>query len=176
MKSICFFLVLISCIHCFSQEQLLISKKDRSGNLVGITNKESLLESPYSKWFNPRYKAYQLQTMNLKKIKTLFKDVKIKVFMATWCKESKARVPILIKILDEAEFDYNNLELIAVNRRRKTPDKLEKGFDLRRIPTFIFYRNDQEIGRFVEDPRTTVEADILKILKGKPYKHSYYKK
>ena len=176
MKVIGLFLILMSALHGFSQGQGPISTKDKSGHLIGITSKELLLESPFKNWFIPRYDAYRLQTINLKKLKALLKGVKIKVFMATWCKESKARLPILMKILDEAEFDLSALEIIAVNRRKKTPNKLEKGFDLRRIPTFIFYRNDREIGRFVEDPKTSVEADILKILKGRSYIPAYHRK
>ena len=176
MRIIYILLTLLTYSHCYSQEPSVVPQKDRSGHLVGVINMEILLESPFSNWFRPRHKAYRIQTMNLKKLKVLFKDVKIKVFMATWCKESKARVPILIKILDVVDFDFNDLQLIAVDKRKKTPEKLEKGYDLIRIPTFIFYRNDTEIGRFVEDPRTTIEADIIKILKGKPYKPSHSKK
>ncbi|NEW80631.1 MAG: thioredoxin, partial [Gelidibacter sp.] len=39
--------------------------------------------------------------------------------------------------------------------------------------TFIIYKDDKEIGRFVEYPRESVEADLLKIVSGLPYKHSY---
>ena len=70
-------------------------------------------------------------------------------------------------------FNYKNLELVAVDRSKKTPDNLQEGFNIIRVPTFIFYKNGEEIGRFVEYPRETVEEDILKIVSGEPYKHSY---
>ena len=176
LESIFICLILTSSVHSFSQNHSPISEKDQTGNLIGITSKESLLELPYNKWFNPRYKAYQINEANLKKMKSLLVDVNITVFMATWCKASIARVPIFLKILDVAEFDYKNLKLIAVNRRKKTPDMLEKGYTLIRVPTFIFYKNGKELGRVVESPRKTIEKDIIKILSGKPYKHRYFKK
>ena len=163
-------------IHSSSQNNSLISEKDQTGNLIGITSKESLLELPYNKWFNPRYMAYQIDEVHLKKIKPLLIDVNITVFMATWCKDSKIRMPVFFKILDMAEFNYKNLKLIAVNRRKKTPDMLEKGHTLKRVPTFIFYKNGKELGRFVEYPRKTIEEDIIKILSGKRYKHRYFNK
>ena len=39
----------------------------------------------------------------------------------------------------------------------------------------IFYKDGKEVGRFVEYPRETMEADILKIVTQQPYKHSYDK-
>ena len=65
--------------------------------------------------------------------------------------------------------------MVAVNEDKKTPDNLEKGLNIERVPTFIFYKKGKEIGRFVEYPRESVEADILKIVSGEPYKHAYEK-
>jgi len=93
--------------------------------------------------------------------------------MGTWCGDSKEQTPIFYKILDAANFNYNNLQLIAVNRGKSTPDNLQEGLNIERVPTFIFYKKGKEIGRFVEFPQETVEADMLKIVSGEPYKHSY---
>jgi len=37
------------------------------------------------------------------------------------------------------------------------------------------YKKGKEIGRFVEYPRKSVEADLLKIVSGQGYKHVYEK-
>ena len=63
--------------------------------------------------------------------------------------------------------------MVTVNREKKTPDNLQEGYNIIRVPTFIFFRKGKEIGRFVEYPRVSVEADMLKIVSGEPYKHSY---
>jgi thioredoxin-related protein len=81
----------------------------------------------------------------------------------------------LYKILDEANFKPENLEVISVNRSMSTPDGLQKGFNIERIPTIIVYKKGKEIGRFVEYPRKSVEADLLKIVSGQGYKHVYEK-
>ena len=95
--------------------------------------------------------------------------------MGTWCGDSKRGVPRFYKILEETGFDEDYFELITVGRNKKTPDNLQEGFDLIRVPTFIFFKDGKEVGRFVERPRETMEKDILKIITGATYKHSYDK-
>lgn len=147
--------------------------KDASGDLIGVATKENFLEEPYSTWFSPNYDDYPLNNKVVENIKPLLENVTIKAFMGTWCEDSQHQTPVFYKILDNVNFNYNNLELITVNRSKTTPDNLQEGFNIIRVPTFIFYKDGNEIGRFVEYPRETVEKDLLKILNGDPYKHSY---
>lgn len=158
---------------CSAQKNVITAEKDETGNLVGVANKESFLAVPFNAWFTPNYAAYETDKEIIEKLKPLLKDIKITVFMGTWCGDSQEQTPVFYKILDEADFNYDQLRLITVNRSKSTPDNLQKGFNIERVPTFIIYKNDKEIGRFVEYPRETVEADILKIVSGQPYKHSY---
>ena len=146
---------------------------DVSGNIIGIATKSSFLEAPFNDWFGFNYKNYELNNETIETLKPLLKNITIKAFMGTWCGDSQEQTPIFYKILDNADFNYTNLELVAVDRSKKTPDNLQEGFNIIRVPTFIFYKNGEEIGRFVEYPRETVEEDILKIVSGEPYKHSY---
>lgn len=93
--------------------------------------------------------------------------------MGTWCGDSKRETPMFYKLLDEVGFKEKNLTLITVDRSKSKPEELVSGFNVVRVPTFIFYRGGQEIGRYVERPRESLEKDILKIVTGVPYKHSY---
>ena len=93
--------------------------------------------------------------------------------MGTWCGDSKRETPRFYKVLDEADFNLKNLELITVNRSKKTPDNLQEGLDIIKVPTFIIYKNNKEVGRFVERVRESLEKDILKIVSGQDYKHFY---
>ena len=96
--------------------------------------------------------------------------------MGTWCGDSKRETPRFYKIMEDANFVfYKNFKLVTVNRKKKTPDNLQEGLNILRVPTFIFYKNGKEIGRYVEYPRETMEKDILKIVTQKEYKHSYEK-
>ena len=173
MKKILLGVILIASIGCLAQKKETAVTKDEEGNLIGITNKADFLQEPYTDWFSPNYNDYKTNKEIINKLKPLLKDITIKAFMGTWCGDSQEQTPAFYKILDETGFNYKNLELVAVNRDRETPDNLQKGFDIERVPTLIFYKEGKEIGRFVEYPRETIEADILKIVSGKPYKHSY---
>ncbi|MDO9275884.1 MAG: thioredoxin family protein [Lutibacter sp.] len=173
MKNLIFFVFILSIMSCSAQKNEVTAVKDPSGNLIGIANKESFLEEPFSAWFKQNYATYETDKEVMKKLTPLLKNITIKGFMGTWCGDSQEQTPVLYKILDEAGFDYNNLTLITVNRSKSTPDNLQEGFNIERVPTFIVYKNDKEIGRFVEYPRESVEADLLKIVSGQPYKHSY---
>lgn len=173
MKIIFYFILILSTMSSFAQNNIGTAIKDSSGDLVGFANKESFLEEPFNEWFSPHYTSYETDKEVIAKLTPLLKEVTIKTFMGTWCEDSQDQIPVFYKILDEADFDYNKLELITVNRSKSTPDNLQEGFNIERVPTFIVYKNDKEIGRFVEYPRESVEADLLKIVSGQHYKHSY---
>ncbi len=165
MKKISFILLLIlfgSQIHA-----------QTDSNLIGIQSKDNFTQQPYGEWFNSGYKDYTPDAKTVKEIKKHLKGVSIKAFMGTWCGDSRRETPHFYKIMDAAGFDYKNLTMVAVNRDKETPDHLEEGMNITHVPTFIFYKKGKEIGRFVEYPRETLEKDILKIVSGKPYKHSY---
>lgn len=146
---------------------------DKDGNLVGTVSKEHFLEEPYSEWFHFNYENYELNSKTIEKLKPIINTVKIKTFMGTWCGDSREQIPVFYKLLDKTNFNYKNLELIAVNRGKKTEDNLQEGFNIIRVPTFIFLKNGKEIGRFVEYPQESLEEDFLKIISGVTYKHSY---
>lgn len=173
MKHLFFSIIILSAMSCSAQKNIATPVKDPSGNLVGVANKENFLDEPFNEWFTPNYTSYETDKEIMAKLTPLLKEVTIKAFMGTWCGDSKEQTPVLYKILDEAKFNYRHLELITVNRSKVTPDNLQEGFNIERVPTFIIYKNDKEIGRFVEYPRESVEADLLKIVSGQPYKHSY---
>lgn len=175
MKKCSFFIVaiLLVCSSCNVYKQKPTAVKDVSGNLVGIATKNSFLQTPYNGWFTPNYNNYQVDIETLNKLKPLLKKVTIKAFMGTWCGDSKRETPAFYKVLDAANFDYQNLQMIAVNRSKSTPDGLQKGLHIKRVPTFIFYKKGKEIGRFVEYPVESIEKDFLKILQEKGYKNPY---
>lgn len=174
-KAILLLTVLLTITSCNSQQKVT-AKKDKNGYLVGIANKDSFVkDSIFNTWFNMRYKQYETDPLAIAKLSTKINDFTIKGFMGTWCGDSKRETPRFFKVLDETGFDQSKLEMICVDRTKTTPDSLQKGFNIIRVPTFIFFKDGKEVGRYVEYPRESLEKDILKILNGEPYKHSYDK-
>ena len=173
MKRIVFCIALLTLISCTAQKKEIPAIKDIDGNLIGIAHKKDFLQEPYLSWFSSNYNDYNIDSNILKELTPFLKNVTVKGFMGTWCEDSQQQTPAFYKILDNANFDYKNFELITVDRNKTTPDNLQAGFEIEYVPTFIFYKDGKEIGRFVEYPRETIEEDILKIVSGLAYKHSY---
>ena len=165
-----------STIENTTQEKEVTTSKtnqDEEEMLIGIISCKDLEQGIYNEWFVENFNDHTVDTKTINKLKPLLNDVFIQVFMGTWCSDSQREIPALHKILETADFDENNMEIIAVNRDKTTPNGLEKGMDIQYVPTLIFYKNKKELGRIVEMPVETLEKDMLAILSGKPYKHSY---
>jgi hypothetical protein len=63
--------------------------------------------------------------------------------------------------------------MYAMSEEKITPKNFERGWEIFNIPTIIFLKNEIEINRFVEFPKISLESDIIKIIKGEHYTHSY---
>lgn len=120
MKKLITVLTLVSTLSAFAQKaDLAAASKDKSGNLIGIVEKEHFLEEPFKGWFDFGYDDYTPDAEIMKQLKPLLKKVHIKAFIGTWCGDSQEQTPIFYKILDAAEFKYKNLEMITLNRGKK---------------------------------------------------------
>ena len=156
-----YFLVFVTLFGCSTTQDLL-----------GPIELRQLKQKPHSKWFLAEYDYYQPATEPIEQLKTLLKDVHIKVFMGTWCSDSHMQVPAFFKVLD-AVTASDNVAIIAVNEDKKTPSGSASKNGITHVPTFIFYKNGVEITRIVESPVDFLETDMLAILSGTAYKHTY---
>ena len=141
--------------------------------LLGTINRKGLNAEPYSDWFATSQKEHTLDSTAIENLKPLLADVKINVFMGTWCEDSQREVPALYKILDATDYNYDRLELVAVSHDKDTPNGLEKGHNIEYVPTIIFIRDGDTLNRIVEYAHGTLEQDMLTILEGKDYTPAY---
>lgn len=155
----------------------VVKDENNKDMLLGKIDKNGLQKAPFSVWFNKNQDDY---IVNTKLVKTFSKDLKnytIKAFFGTWCGDSKSDVPKFYKVLEEANFPMNQLETIALDHSdaayKQGPNGEEKGQNIHRVPTFVFYKDGKEVNRIVEEPAETLERDILKIVKEKRYRPKY---
>ena len=113
-------------------------------------------------WFLNRYDKYQPSIKELSRIN--FNEIKIKIFMGTWCHDSKREIPCLIKILDNLKFDQSNVEIIGLTKEKKGYFNDYSRYNITNTPTIIFYKNKKEVGRIIEKPKETLESNMLSIL------------
>ncbi len=167
MKKIAFFLFLFQALSIFSQEVI-----------IGDTSVKALEEKPYSNWYLERYQSFSSKKGVINELSEYIKneDFTVEVYFGSWCSDSKREVPKLIKILEEADFDFSNLRLIGVDSDKIVPgisEKERQRLNITNVPTIIVYQDNKEINRFVEYAQESLEEDLLKIFSKKPYKHSY---
>ncbi|UJH91083.1 thioredoxin family protein [Antarcticibacterium sp. 1MA-6-2] len=148
-------------------------RAQQSNMIVGQFQKEDLQEEPYSSWFNSSYESYSPSKEAMETIKKNISDYEIVAFMGTWCPDSRREVPHFFKILDQANYDLSKLKIIGVDRSKTTPDNLQEGHSIKRVPTFIFYKNGKEVNRYVEYAKESLAEDIAAIVSGREYKNSY---
>lgn len=148
-------------------------EKEELPILVGIKTRNDIVSSPYDAWFAPAYATYQVDKTLTDQIKPLTDEVTIKIFMGTWCEDSQREVPHFYKILDALKFDVKRVELITLDEEKQTPDHYEDPFAITNVPTFIFSKDGIEMNRIVESPVISLEQDMLNILSGAAYKHTY---
>ncbi|MBT8244359.1 MAG: thiol reductase thioredoxin [Winogradskyella sp.] len=146
--------------------------------LIGKINKIGFQSETYTTWFNTNYKNYKLDLKTIEAIKSHLKEYDIKLFMGTWCGDSKREVPKFYKILDATNYPIKQLTAVAVSREpnlyKESPQHEEAGLNIVRVPTFIFFKDGKEVNRIIERPIETLEKDILKIIRDNDYKPNYF--
>ena len=152
---------------------------DKNGSelLLGEINKKGLTKNSFNAWFSKTYDDYLINKKVVNLIKDSINQYEIKAFLGTWCGDSKKEVPRFYKIIEAAKFPEEQLQVIAVDRTedayKQSPNGEEKGLNIHRVPTFIFYKNGKEVNRIVEHPKETLERDILNIVSENKYTPNY---
>jgi len=134
--------------------------------LFGKIDIEGLNGELCSSWFKTEFKAYNLDADRLLELKR--KDLtglKITLVLGTWCHDSHQQVPRMIKLLEAMKFPLSSLEIFAMDTYKKAPGIDIKAIDVKLVPSLIVYRGEKELGRIIETPKLSVEADLLEILK-----------
>jgi len=150
---------------CISQDSISDKGSELESNiLVGKVDRNSLQQGEFGKHFKEEYRNYEPCTNALQKIKQDVYENSIVIVLGTWCHDSQEQVGRFYKILDLLDYNTNLVTIICLDK-----DKLAGGldiskYDIKLIPTFIFYNNLHETGRIIESPETTLEKDILKFL------------
>lgn len=171
MKKISFLLTALLVVFTASAQELNQVKKDRKSDkdmLVGYCDREGLEGEVFGEYFEDEYRTYEPDIEVIKNLRTLPGTWQATVVLASWCSDTQREVPRFYRIMAEAGFDEDDVELIAVDRKKKAGDVDIEELEVERVPTFIFYKDGKEIGRIIERPKETLEKDMLLILARPP--------
>ncbi|WP_245709832.1 thioredoxin family protein [Ferrimonas sediminum] len=115
--------------------------------------------------YSDNYADYAPQPQWLDALKAVDTPTEIVVIIGTWCPDCHRETPRFAKIVDLAGNDHLKVRYIGVDRSKADPQQLAAAYDFQRIPTFIIQQQGKEIGRIVESPTTSLEQDLVEILK-----------
>ncbi len=132
--------------------------------LIGYCDRAGLQQGEFGEHFAGEYAAYNPEQEYIDNIRGLYGNFDIVIVLGTWCSDSREQVPRFLKVLDEAGIQSDPVTLICVdgNKTAGQLDIAHLGIEL--VPTFIFYRSGEEIGRIVETPATTLEQDMWEVI------------
>ncbi len=150
-------IVFVSCSTHLKTQKIT---KNNSEFLYGEISKEQLYFD-YPVWLE-KEENYLPNKEIKEKILNFNEEVTVVVFLGTWCGDSRRNVPRFFKsIKDNHNF---KIAMWAVDRKKKMENNLTEKYNILRVPTFIFKKNGVEIGRIIENPKKSIEEDILDIL------------
>lgn len=132
---------------------------------IGPTSPERLLD------FLPEYRermvAYEPDPVVVEMIAASIQEGdRIEVYLGTWCSDSQREIPRFLKILELTTEQFGvtiPVEWVAIDRSKREPAALVSGKAIDLVPTFIYYRNGEEIGRIVERSEGLFEDHLLRL-------------
>ncbi len=133
--------------------------------LIGICNRTGLEEGEFGIVFTEEYSVYEANKEMVNNIYNLDKNIDITIVLGTWCHDSQEQVPRFYRIMDDAGIPDDVISVICVDGNKTGGDIDIEKFDIELVPTFLFYRNGEELGRIIETPETTLEEDVWEIIK-----------
>ena len=131
--------------------------------LLGKLSAEQLLER--LEGYKARVILYEPDPEAIRHLQSYNKPLTIEVFFGSWCPDCREHLPPFIKVIQEAANPNISTIFIGVSRDKKEPARLLQAKGVKFVPTFIIYRNGDEIGRIIEHPRISIEHDLIAILK-----------
>ena len=142
-----------------------IDEKSQTEMLIGLCNRDGLKSDVFKTYYNSEYTVYIPDTLTVTNLKTTFAgdDIKITIVMGSWCGDSQEQVPRFYKVIDALEFSEKNILLYCVDRSKKSEKNETDILKIQLVPTIIFYKDDNEIGRIIESPKNSLEKDMLQI-------------
>lgn len=154
-------LIFMGLSSCTSQKTYTIKKDGTDYILDGCVQKVELQDPKKFPWFYYGYKAYQPDSSTMTRLLPHAKSMRVICFAGTWCSDTQRELPRLMRILDRLGVPENHYQLFMVNRQKKSNYLNPDVWNLEKVPTFIFYKEGKEIGRFIEESPSFLEKLML---------------
>ena len=142
---------------------ILLSLVSAGGQVPEEITREKILAAGQD--WQQKYEQYQAAPDMLEAVKSkLGADVRIDVYLGLWCPDSLNNVPQFIRIIDRLGAGVIVRYFSLPKKAGKEVKYFIEELKVERVPTFILYRGDKEIGRIVENPKAGMIEDFMDIL------------
>ena len=174
MKTFIFSICMVTICQIVLAQQSYMDKRSNQ-QLWGKIAVQDLKEEPYIAWYEKSANTYEARLQD--KDKELFKDINVKIFLGTWCGDTKYLLPRFIKSWESMGLDLEKVEFIAVHNAEENykqgPSGETVGKNIHKVPTIIFEKGATEIGRIVERSVFDLETDMVQIVSNNVYEERY---
>ncbi len=152
---------------------------DSAAVLLGPVTRGQLAAEIWPEHFSKEYTGYEVNDTLLNDLRGAMEGAHLTIYFGTWCHDSRRQMPRFFSLMDELGVSPERIAMIGLNRAKETPLRLRSGqapvdgqeaVNIHHTPTFIIYRANEELGRIIETPVESLEADLLKILRREPYR------
>ncbi len=130
--------------------------------LLGPLSKEEILEN-FPGW-QVEVASYVPDQEVIEKLQSIPSEIKIEIFLGTWCSDTKRNVSAYFKIMDMVDNPLIMTSYIGIPREDDSRKPFIEGKNIIKVPTFIIIIDNQEKGRIIENPTKSVEEDVLDIV------------
>ena len=97
---------------------------------------------------------------DLAELRAISTPIVVKVFFGQWCHDSVREVPRLITLFEQVNNPNIDVEFFGLDFAKSDPDGIALAHSIKRTPTVIVFRGNEELGRFLEYPKTNWANDI----------------
>lgn len=166
MKTIKLIIALMA-IYTGSQAQDFVREIDKKTDKVclrGLITFDDIKKETAFSWFQKNADSYKPNKETILALTTVLKPYRLVVFGGTWCGDTQDLFPQFYKTMQLAQFDFNALQLYAVNRNKEAINIESQLYNITKVPTFIVMEGFREVGRITETVHKSIEEDLLQIL------------
>jgi thiol-disulfide isomerase/thioredoxin len=150
-----------------AQSNYQILKDPKNGEPVykGACTFQDLHADGSFTWLKHGYDKYKPNAQHIAFLKKHLANYTFIVFIGTWCSDTHDMLPKLEKVLTAANYPLAKLTMFGVDREKKAKNIENKLYGIESVPTIIVFKGHLEIGRITETVKTSVEEDLVNILK-----------
>jgi thiol-disulfide isomerase/thioredoxin len=157
-------LCLVALVGCTAQKSYYTKEINNKKIVCGRISLDELKNEKEFPWYCEGVNAYKPNVLVVNELKQHVTGLGVIIFAGSWCSDTHENLPKMIKVLQEMGVKSSQIEVIMLDYNKQSQWFNASIFNITNVPTFVFFKNGQTIGKIVEQFNTNAEQDLLEIL------------